>query len=273
VSTPGGGERPAQPGRLRAIALAVLVHGLFFALIFFGVSWQSKPTAPLMAELWDKLPVGKPTPPKPAPEQEPPKPEVAPEPPKPEPSLPKPEPLPPKPEVKPEPPKPDIALKQKLEKEKLERQKRDEEKKQEELKKKREQEKADADRKKKDDERRKAEERLKSETATAEARKAEAARSAQQSIIDEYKGKIVAKIRSRSNIPDNVSGRPKAEFKLTLLPTGEVLFATLVKSSGNRAYDEALERGIRSAQPLPLPPNPELFPQFRELNLIIEHER
>jgi colicin import membrane protein len=46
-----------------------------------------------------------------------------------------------------------------------------------------------------------------------------------------------------------------------------------VRSSGNRAFDEALERGIRSAQPLPLPPNPELFPQFRELNLIIEHER
>jgi colicin import membrane protein len=263
---PGGGERQAQPGRIRAIALAVLVHGLFFALIFFGVSWQSKPTAPLMAELWDKLPVGKTPPPKPAPEPEPPKPEVKPEPPKPEPA-------PPKPEVKPEPPKPDIALKQKQEKEKLERQKREEEKKQEELKKKREQEKADTDRKKKEDERKRAEERLKSETAAAEARKAEAARAAQQSVIDEYKGKIVAKIRSRSNIPDNVSGKPKAEFKLTLLPTGEVLFATLVKSSGNRAYDEALERGIRSAQPLPLPPNPELFPQFRELNLIIEHER
>jgi colicin import membrane protein len=266
VSTPGPGERPAQPGRLRAIALAVLVHGLFFALIFFGVSWQSKPTVPLVAELWDRLPVGKEAPPRPAPEPEPPKAEVKPEPPKPEPA-------PPKPEVKPEPPKPDIALKQKQEKERLERQKREEEKKQEDLKKKREQEKADADRKKKEEERRKAEERLKSETAAAEARKADAARAAQQSIIDEYRKRISAKILSRSNIPDNVSGQPKAEFKLTLLPTGEVLFATLVKSSGNRAYDEALERGIRSAQPLPLPPNPELFTQFRELNLIIGHER
>jgi colicin import membrane protein len=266
VSTPGPGERPAQPGRLRAIALAVLVHGLFFALIFFGVSWQSKPTVPLVAELWDKLPVGKAAAPNPAPEPEPPKPEVKPEPPRPEP-------VPPKQEVKPEPPKPDIALKQKQEKEKLERQKREEEKKLEELKKKRDQEKADVDRKKKEDERKKAEERLKSETAAAEARKAEAARNAQQSVIDEYVGKIKAKIVSRSNIPDNMAGRPRAEFRLTLLPTGEVLFATLVKSSGNRAYDEALERGIRSAQPLPLPPNPELFPQFRELKLIIEHER
>lgn len=257
-----GGERQAQPGRFRAIALAVLVHGLFFALIFFGVSWQSKPTPPLVAELWDKLPVGKAAPPKPAPGPEPPKPE-----------MPKPAPAPPKPEVKAEPPRPDIALKHKQEKEKLERLKREEDTKQEELKKKREQEKADTDRKKQDDDRKKAADRLKSETAAAEARKSEAARAAQQSIIDEYKGRIVAKIRSRSNIPDNVSGKPRAEFKLTLLPTGEVLFATLVRSSGNRAFDEALERGIRSAQPLPLPPNPEFFPQFRELNLIIEHER
>jgi colicin import membrane protein len=262
VSTPGGGERQAQPGRLPAIALAVLVHGLFFALIFFGVSWQSKPTPPLVAELWDKLPIGKATPPKPAPEPEPPKVEP-----------PKPDPVPPKPEVKPEPPKPDIALKQKQEREKLERLKREEDKKLEESKKKREQEKAEADRKKKEDERKKAEDRLKMETAAADARKAEAARAAQQSIIDEYRNRIRAKILSRSNIPDNVSGQPRAEFKLTLLPTGEVLFATLVKSSGNRAYDEALERGIRSAQPLPLPPNPELFAQFRELNLIIGHER
>ena len=268
MSTPGG-ERQAQPGRLRAITLAVLVHGLFFALIFFGVSWQSKPTPPLVAELWDKLPVGKAPPPKPAPEPEPPKVE----PPKPEPVPPKPEPVPPKPEVKTEPPKPDIALKQKQEKERLERVKREEDKNREELKKKREQEKSEAERRKKEDERKKAEERLKSETAAADARKTEAARAAQQSIIDEYKGRIVAKIRSRSNIPDNVSGKPRAEFKLTLLPTGEVLFATLVRSSGNRAFDDALERGIRSAQPLPLPPNPELFPQFRELNLIIEHER
>ena len=269
MSTPGGGERQAQPGRFRAIALAVLVHGLFFALIFFGVSWQSKPTPPLVAELWDKLPVGKATPPKPAPEPEP----AKVEPPKPDPVPPKPEPVPPKPEVKPEPPKPDIALKQKQEREKLERLKREEDKKLEESKKKREQEKAEADRKKKEDERKKAEDRLKSETAAADARKAEAARAAQQSIIDEYRNRIRAKILSRSNIPDNVSGQPRAEFKLTLLPTGEVLFATLVKSSGNRAYDEALERGIRSAQPLPLPPNPELFAQFRELNLIIGHER
>ena len=268
MSTPGG-ERQAQPGRLRAITLAVLVHGLFFALIFFGVSWQSKPTPPLVAELWDKLPVGKAALPTPAPEPELPKVE----PPKPDPVPPKPDPVPPKPEVKPEPPKPDIALKQKQEKERLERVKREEDKNQEELKKKREQEKAEAERRKKDDERKKAEERLKSETAAADARKTEAARAAQQSIIDEYKGRIVAKIRSRSNIPDNVSGKPRAEFKLTLLPTGEVLFATLVRSSGNRAFDDALERGIRSAQPLPLPPNPELFPQFRELNLIIEHER
>ena len=42
----------------------------------------------------------------------------------------------------------------------------------------------------------------------------------------------------------------------------------------NPAYDSAIERGIRSASPLPVPPpNSELFPQFRELNLNFRHER
>jgi colicin import membrane protein len=59
-----------------------------------------------------------------------------------------------------------------------------------------------------------------------------------------------------------------------VLPGGEVLDITLTKRSGNPTYDAAIERGIRSASPLPVPPaNSELFPQFRELSLNIRHER
>ena len=54
----------------------------------------------------------------------------------------------------------------------------------------------------------------------------------------------------------------------------EVLDVTVIKKSGNPTYDAAIERGIRSASPLPVPPaTSELFPQFRELNLNIRHER
>ncbi|HEY8084368.1 MAG TPA: cell envelope integrity protein TolA, partial [Methylophilaceae bacterium] len=41
----------------------------------------------------------------------------------------------------------------------------------------------------------------------------------------------------------------------------------LVKSSGLSACDEAVERAILAAQPLPLPPQTELFDQFRNLNI------
>jgi colicin import membrane protein len=53
-----------------------------------------------------------------------------------------------------------------------------------------------------------------------------------------------------------------------------VLDITITKRSGNPAYDTAIERGIRSASPLPVPPaDSELFPRFRELNLNFRHER
>ncbi len=58
-----------------------------------------------------------------------------------------------------------------------------------------------------------------------------------------------------------------------ILPGGDVLDIAIVRSSGNPVYDMAIERAIRSAQPLPVPSNPELFRQFRNLNLNIKHER
>ena len=74
------GKRP-QPGRIRAIVLAVLVHAAFFALIVFGVSWQNQPSPPVVADLWDSLPPVKKAPPRPQPPK--------PEPPEPEPPRPK----------------------------------------------------------------------------------------------------------------------------------------------------------------------------------------
>jgi len=39
------------------------------------------------------------------------------------------------------------------------------------------------------------------------------------------------------------------------------------KSSGNAAYDNAVERGILKSDPLPLPPDPAMFKDFRILEL------
>ncbi|MGE5616181.1 MAG: energy transducer TonB [Bacillota bacterium] len=253
------------------------MHAAFLALIVFGVTWQSSPTAPLVAELWDKLPPAKSAPPPepPKPEPEPPKPE----PPKPEP--PKAPPEPPKPEVKPEPPKPDPEIAEKLEREKrekakrekLEREKlereREEKKKQEEAKKKREQE--ELARKKQEEERQRKEAAEKQRLAE-QAR--QAAVSARQKQIDEWTERIRNKIRGKANVPDTVPTGTEIHVRLRILPGGDVLEATVTKPSGNPAYDAAIQRAIRSAQPLPVPPaDSELFPQFRDLILNIKHER
>jgi colicin import membrane protein len=251
---PSAQEKPRQPGRIRAVFLAVVVHAAFFGLIIFGVTWQSRPEAPVQAELWSKLP---PAPKAKAVEPEQPRPE----PPKPEP----PRPEPPKPEVKPPPPKPDPAIAQKLDREKREREK----KKDDEAAKKREKE--DAAKKKRDDEaKRKEDERAKREAEKAR----EEAAQARKKEFDSYVDRIRTRIRQRANVPDTVVGNPEVQVLIRVLPGGEVLDIAITKRSGNPTYDSAIERGIRSASPLPVPPaNSELFPQFRELNLNFRHER
>ena len=256
-------HKRANPGGIRAFILAALVHGAFFVLIVFGVAWQMPPTAPLVAELWDRLPPA-PAAPKPEPRPEP-KPEPPPEPVKVEP---KPPPVPPKVE-KVEPPKPDPAIAERAEREKRERLKKERLEKLEQEKKKHEQEEA-AKKKQEEDKRRHEEERAKRE---AEKARAEAA-ARQRTEVDRYVEQIKAKIRGKANVPDTITGNPEVQVRLRILPGGEVLEATVTKTSGNRAYDAAIERAIRSAQPLPVPPaDSELFPQFRDLILNIRHER
>lgn len=275
---PGHDSRP-QPGRLRAILLAVIVHAAFFGLIVFGVTWNTRAPAPVEAELWKDLPKG---PAKPAPPPEPPKVEPKPEPPKVEPKPEPPPPPPPKPEPEPkvEPPKPDPAIALKLEREKQEREKkaraeeakREKEKREQEAKKKREQEEA---KKKREEEAREKQRRAEEERLRAEAQAArEAAASAREKEVASWTERIRNRIRGRANVPDTVTGRPEVTVRIRILPGGEVLDISITRPSGNPAYDSAIERAIRSASPLPVPPaNSELFPQFRDLNLQIRHER
>jgi colicin import membrane protein len=276
--------KPRQPGRIRAVLLALAVHGAFFALIVFGVSWQNRPSPPLEAELWKDLP-----PVKAARSAEPAKPEPPPpEPPKPEPPKPEPPKPTPKPEpAKAEPPRPDPAIAEKREREKkeqekrerLEREKREKLEKQkaeearqkaEEAKKKREAE--EAERKRKADEEKA---RVGKARAEAEAKAAaDAVASRQQTEMAKFMSDIRAKIRGRANVPDTVTGKPEIQVRITILPGGEVLDIRIERPSGNRIYDESIIRAIRSASPLPVPsPDSELFPRFRDLKLNIEHER
>lgn len=279
-----------SPGRGRAIVLAILVHAGFFALIIFGIRWQSQPTAPVAADLWSKLPATKkaaPPPPEPAPRKPqptPPKPEPAP-PPRPQyPPSPTPAaPATPKEQAKFGPEAPDpaaIAALERAKKAKEEQERLAQEearKKAEAAKKKKAAEEAakkkaqeEAARKKQEEAKRQAEERAKAEEAE---RERQAAATARQMEIQSWIDKIKAKILNRAIVPDTVATGTEVTVHIRILPGGDVLDINVTRST-NPTYSAAIERAIRSAQPLPVPPaNSDLFPQFRDLNLNFRHER
>jgi colicin import membrane protein len=91
-------------------------------------------------------------------------------------------------------------------------------------------------------------------------------------VVDEYKAKIHDKVRRNLTNPPGVAKDARAEFLVTLLPGGAVLKADLIKTSGNAAYDDAVERAILKSDPLPVPPDVQLFNRFRELDLVFKPE-
>lgn len=253
-------EARREPGRVPAIILAVLVHLAFIALLVFGVDWQTREPAPVIAELWNNLPGAAPAPPQAKPE------------PKPEPT---PKPAPPEPKPEPKPAQADIELKAK----KLKEEKRKLEEETKELEKKKlveEKQRKELERRKQDREfqellERQAAQEVQLQQAQREqqdaARRAQAAARGRE--VDGFKAKIIAKIKPKvNNQPCQQLINPEAEFEVRLMPTGMLLSdPRLKKTSGSPQCDQAIERAIRLAEPLPLPPNPALFDDFRELNL------
>jgi len=247
-------------------ALALTMHLLFLALIVFGVSWQKREPVAMVAELWSNLP------PLPAPKAEPP-PKVEPAPPKPAPKVQA------KPAPKPEPkplPKADIDLREKMEKELKAKELKAKEQALAEKKKREEQ--ALAEKKKREEQARL--EALKKQLAQeAEAKRAaqeqadalnklaQQQAAAQASEVDKYKQLIADRIRRFIIEPPGLQGNPQVELDVTVLPGGEVLDVKTRKGSGQPAWDAAVERAVRRAQPLPLPQDPTLHSRFRELNL------
>lgn len=257
--------------RSKARALAVLMHVLFVLLIVFGVSWQKKPQTPVMADLWSNLPH--------VPAAAPPK--VEPAPPEPAPA-PKPVPRvvpPPPPKVEAAPaPKPDIALKKKAEPEKKppaklepkpepkpEAKKRDEDRLA--LQKKAAEDKARREQQDEDMKRQRAEQEA---AAKAQAERAEverAARAKEAREMGKYIEGIRSKVYGRVAVPPDMQGNPEAVFMVSLLPGGELESAVMTKSSGNPAYDAAVERAIRQAQPFVVPSGDEFHRNLRRFSM------
>ncbi|OLE19062.1 MAG: hypothetical protein AUG50_04710 [Betaproteobacteria bacterium 13_1_20CM_3_63_8] len=76
---------------------------------------------------------------------------------------------------------------------------------------------------------------------------------------DAYIRSIQSKIKGNVVLPPDIPGNPEAIFDVVQLPTGEIIDAQLRKSSGVRAYDDAVQRAILKSSPLPKPETPELF--------------
>jgi colicin import membrane protein len=227
-----------EPYRFSAGILAMAVHIAFIAMLVFGVRWQSQQPDRFSVELWDSLPVQEPTP-EPVQEAEPPKPLV-------------------------EKKSASTSAQQKAEIELRDKKVRKETKPQPSAKELRQ--------KKLLEERRLMEAYAEQQRmAVRESVRAEvlAATSAE---MGRYQDMIRSKIRYNIVMPPDVLPTAAAEFKVTLLPDGSVLDAVLLKSSGNAAYDEATERAIYKAQPLPIPTDPVLKKRFRELRLTIRPE-
>jgi colicin import membrane protein len=240
-----------EHGMGRSIALSAAVHVVLAAVLFLGVRWQVHPPETVSVDLVDALPpppapvVEAPKPPPPAPPKV--EPEVKPPPPVPKPDIvirekpkPKPKPEPKKIEAK---PKPDPALEKRMRE--------------------RMQEQLAMEQKALDQQQQ--ERRLRELLAAQQADAARKAAAARESAKDEYGNRIRAKVRGNWILPQDLQGNPEAIFLVIQLPTGEILNTKLLKSSGNPAYDTAVERAILKSSPLPLPSERSLFE--RELKL------
>ncbi len=288
-------DRPHRPhlprGKWTAFVLAIAVNVIFLAVLIFTVSWQNRQPEAVTAELY--VPPAKTVETPPPPEVKPPEPKPEPPPePKPEPPpepkpLPKPEP-PPKAE-KPPPTPADIAEKARQE---AERKRKDQQERERKEREERERKEAEA---KKQEEKKQAElkERQQRELAAlraqaekeaqqirqaqreaqlraqAERESRERATLAAQAALSraqaDWIDKVRAKIRSNIILPSDLAGNPEAIFNVVQLPTGEVIDVQLKKSSGVRAYDDAVQRAILKASPLPKPAQAELFQRSLEL--------
>ena len=66
-----------------------------------------------------------------------------------------------------------------------------------------------------------------------------------------YAGKIVARIKPNITYPDNVSGNPRTEVEIRTGPSGAILSARIIQSSGLKSWDDAVLRAIDKTETLP----------------------
>lgn len=253
---------PPSPGLTRALGLAVLAHALLLAALTWGVSWKRDTEIPAVeAELWSSIP-----------QQAAPK--LVEVPPEPEPEL---KPAPPPPQADPGPSAAEIALareKERKRKEKLEQEQRLKEKLA--LEKKRQQEKQAQDKKAAEEKKKQELEAQKKDKLKEqqEAQKLEKQRqenlkrmaglagasgspNASGSALKSsgpsasYAGRIIGRVKPNIVFTEDIVGNPSAEVEVRTAPDGTIVGRKLLKSSGSRAWDEAVLKALDKTEVLP----------------------
>lgn len=257
---------PTPDKRGRGLLLALGMHAVLIIGLTIGVNWKSSAPDAVEAELWAAVPQAAAPAPEPPP---PPKPVVE--------EKPQPQPKPPQPAERPEPDRSaEIALekerkqREKEKREEAEKREKEEQRKRDEAEK-RKKEEAD---KRKLEEQRKAKEaeqkrlaeeqekrlqaqreerlkRLMNQAGTGTQQTGVAQGGAAGSPSSSYAGKLRAAIRPHIVYFDNPAGNPQAEVEVLASPTGTILSAKLLKSSGNTEWDNAVLRAVEKAQTLP----------------------
>ena len=282
-------ERPRGPARMSgqwpALALAIVVHVAFVAVLVFSLRWQNRKPEPVTVELYAPPPkvrgrrAGRPVRPLAAAEAGAGSRTQAPEP-----KLPNPSPSPspnrprrrsrrsPSPRSKnPIPARPRSRRRHGEDEE--ERKKREQAVREKKEREKKEADQQEAEKKKRDEQQRMADARERqareAEALRAQAEREQAARAVQQKADAEaaararaeadYVRRIQSKVKGNVVLPPDMAGNPEAIFDVIQLPTGEIIDAVLRKSSGSRAYDDAVQRAIVKSSPLPRPDRPDLF--------------
>lgn len=227
-------DRPENlAGKYVSLALAIAVHLVLAAVLFYGVRWQTQATDVVEVDLVRAVPINAAVPPAPT-FQPPPEP-------KPEPRA-EPRPTPVKPDIveKAEPkPEPKPEFKPRLN--------------------------AFLDQLKQETQR--LIQRKNSDAATTDLEKEKAAReaTARSKATADYLSRIRGKIRGNIVLPPGLQGNPEAVFAVAQLPSGEIINVRLKRSSGNAALDAAIERAIQKSSPLPKPDQADVFSRDLEL--------
>ena len=84
----------------------------------------------------------------------------------------------------------------------------------------------------------------------------------------EYVGQIKATVERNWLRPKGLPKNLKCTVRVSQIPSGDVINVTIVKSSGNVAFDNSVIAAVRKSSPLPLPKDPSLF--ARELIFVFD---